>query len=97
MTTIKKSNTTRIFEKNNFGRFLPILSNESLIETLVGVNKSDSQKINSFLDAKRIPIGNGAQKIDPALLSQLLQSVTTYGKFTNEILNEVKGVEGLEK
>lgn len=105
MATIKKSNTTRIFEKNNFGKFLPILSNENLIEILLnkkndkdhGNSNGDSNKINDFLARKRLPIGSGSNKIEPALISQLLQSVTTYGKFTNEILNEVKDVQGLNK
>jgi hypothetical protein len=96
--TIKKSNTTRIFEKNNFGKFLPILSNENLIERLVNTKTQDEdiKKVNSFLNQKRIPIGQGDNKIEPALISQLLQSVTTYGKYTNEILNEIKNVQGLK-
>jgi len=97
MATIKKSNTTRIFEKNNFGKFLPILSNENLIEKLVGINKQENKdQINDFLAKKRIPIGQGDEKIEPALISQLLQSVTTYGKYTNEILNIIKNVQGLK-
>jgi hypothetical protein len=96
--TIKKSNTTRIFEKNNFGKFLPILSNENLIETLIGQKntKRDNESIDNFLASKRLPIGSGDKKIEPALVSQLLQSVTTYGKYTNEILNEIKDIQGLK-
>jgi hypothetical protein len=99
MATIKKSNTTRIFEKNNFGKFLPILSNENLIERLINIKSSSNDALspNEILKKRRLPIGTGPNQIEPALISQLLQSVTTYGKFTNEILNEIKEIKDLDK
>ena len=100
MATIKKSNTTRIFEDNNFGRFLPILSNENLIEKLIG-SKSQAEQfkgINQFLEKKRINIGdqNGNQ-VDPKRIAELLQSISIYGKYTNEIINELADVNQLGK
>ncbi len=100
MATIKKSNTTRIFEDNNFGRFLPILSNENLIEKLIG-SKSVAKEykgINEFLNKKRSSIGNTqGQQIEPKRIAELLQSISIYGKYTNEIINEIANIEGLDK
>lgn len=99
MATIKKSNTTRIFENNNFGRFLPILSNENLIEKLLNSKEqgTDFESINNFLKNKRVPLGNGEKKIDPGRIAELLQSISIYGKYTNEIINEIADIEGLGK
>ncbi len=99
MATIKKSNTTRIFEDNNFGRFLPILSNENLIEKLIG-SKSAAKEytgINKFLDSKRMPLGEGERVVDPGKIAELLQSISIYGKYTNEIINEIADIKGLDK
>ena len=98
MATIKKSNTTRIFEDNNFGRFLPILSNENLIEKLVNSTTQSGEfgQINDFVKKKRTPLGTGETGlIDPARIAELLQSISIYGKYTNEIINEIADIEGL--
>jgi len=95
MATIKKSNTTRIFEKNNFAKFLPILSNENLLQKLLNSKDTDKQEVDGYLKTKRVPLGEGEKQIDPARISELLQSISTYGKFTNEIIHEISDIKGL--
>ncbi len=96
MTVIKQSNTTKIFEKNNFGKFLPILSNENIVEKLIGSKRlpDDYQKdFNDFLVKRTLPLGQDDIKIELSRISELLQSVSIYGKFTNEILYEISDIQ----
>ncbi len=99
---IKKSNTSKIFEKNNFGKYLSILSNENIIERLIktkaGNVPDNRKKSNDFLAKKRILLGDGdenASKVTVEKLSELLQSAVVYAKFTNEIISEIEDVQGL--
>lgn len=96
MAIIKQSNTTKIFEKNNFGKFLPILSNENIVEKLIGSKRlpDDFKKdFNDFLVKRTLPLGQDDIKIELSRISEILQSVSIYGKFTNEILHEISDIQ----
>ena len=98
MATIKKSNTSKIFEKNNFGKYLSVLSNENIIEKMQNSKNVQDNKnqINTFLNKKRV-LGGSDFQIDSKAIAELLQSVITYGKFTNEIINDTRLYDGLEE
>ncbi len=100
MPGIKKSNTSKIFEKNNFGKVSSILSNENIIEMLINSKNqsSDKKNINDFLNRKRILLGNtntSSAKITLERVSELLQSTIVYAKFTNELIREMDDIEDL--
>jgi len=98
---IKVSNTSRIFDDNNFSKFLPVVSSVELLQKLSGKAGSNYEE-KSYLGEKlgkmnRSLFGSNKnnQYIEIQKISELLQSVAKYGLYTSEILSDVISIDGI--
>jgi hypothetical protein len=98
---INRSNTSRIFNENNFSRFLPIISNNEFLKQNSSSNKNTADiEAKSFLGKKlgkmsNLILGDQTSQIELQKISELIQSVSKFGLFTNEILKDVKNIKDI--
>jgi len=98
---INRSNTSRIFNENNFSRFLPIISNVEFLKQSSQGNKANADITDtSFIGKKlgkmaNVIIGDQTSQIELQKISELIQSVSKFGLFTNEILKDVKNIKDI--
>ncbi len=101
---IKFSKTSKIFDDNNFSKLLPVISKTEFLRRIKEKSDDSGATEDSFLGKRlgkmsRIMYGksDNGEQIELQRLSELIQSISIQGLYTNQIVKEIINVQDIGK